>query len=129
MFKKLLILTISIGTLIGCASNSNARVTEVGSMGDISIVDKSVKSQINVNHLLVAQAVFHNDSSKAITGFYRCKFFDSNKMQVGDEQIWQQITIYPNADQGAKCIATDVEATDFKFEFSADGKNVSALGQ
>lgn len=127
MFKKLLIITLSIGTLIGCASNSNARVTQVGSMGDISIVDKSVKSQVNVNHVLVAQAVFHNSDSKAVTGFYRCKFFDSNQMQVGEEQVWQSITIYPNADQGVKCIANDTEATDFKFEFSADGKNVSTF--
>ena len=46
------------------------------------------------------------------------QFYDANKMQVGDPQQWQLVTIYPNEDQPVKCMATAVEATDFKIEFS-----------
>lgn len=127
MKKLLLPIALSISVLAGCATSSgNSRVTNIGSMGDISIVPKSVKSQ-RVNNLLVAQAVFHNSGSSNITGFYRCRFFDANQMQISGDQVWQPVTIYQNSEQPVKCMATDVEATDFKFEFSADGSKVTAL--
>ncbi len=97
-------------------------MTRVGSMGDVSITD--MRSQLR-NKLLVAQVTFHNNDSDAVTGFYRCQFFDTNGMQLGQPQSWQPVTIYPNEDQSIKCQATQIEATNFKAEFSSDGKNVS----
>ena len=123
--KKLMTLTFAILALTGCSSNTlDPHVTEVSKSGDVSIVD--MRSAV-VNNLLVAQTTFHNDGSSAKTGFYRCQFYDANKMTVGTVQIWQPITIYPNEDQGVKCMANDVEATDFKVEFSADGNKVSVF--
>ena len=121
--KKLLFVSLAVLSLTGCSSNTiGDHMTSVGDMGDVSITD--MRSAV-VNHLLVAQTSFHNSADQAATGFYRCQFYDPNQMQVGSVQIWQPVTIYPNEDQVVKCMATQVEATNFKVEFSADGNNVS----
>ncbi len=116
---------ILIALLItACSSNNIAdHTTIIGRMDNISITD--LRSAIGPNQLLVAQATFHNDGNNPQNGYYRCQFFDVNKMQVGDPQPWQLITIYPGEDQTVKCLASQLEATNFKVEFSADGKNVS----
>ena len=126
-FRKISPLLLAIGLMYGCASSNDARVSAIGDLGDISIVPGSIQQRMGTNSLLQAQAVLHNNGSKAITGFYRCKFTTPSGMQVGDDQIWQQVTIYPNSDQGVKCLATDREATKFTLEFSADGKNVNSF--
>ena len=123
--KKWLLAGFGALTLIGCSSNKiSDHTVQVGSMEDISITDMR---SVRVNGLLVAQAKFHNSGSSAQTGFYRCQFSDANKMFVGDAEVWQPITIYQNEDQPIKCMATQLEATDFKVEFSADAKNVSVF--
>lgn len=123
--KKLLLTGFGALTLMSCSSNKiSDHTVQVGSMGDISITDMR---SARVNGLLVAQAKFHNSGSSAQTGFYRCQFSDANKMAVGDAEVWQPITIYQNEDQPIKCMATQLEATDFKVEFSADAKNVSVF--
>ena len=120
--KKFLAVSFTFLALTACSSNTlDSHVTQVGKMGDLSIVD--MRSQI-INNLLVAQTTFHNDGSSTKMGYYRCQFYDTNKMQVGAVQIWQPVTIYPNEDQVVNCRATQLEATDFRIEFSADGKNV-----
>ena len=109
--------------LTACSTNTlDEHTAQVGKMGDMSIID--MRSAL-VSNLLVAQATLDNSGNKPVTGYYRCTFFDANKMQVGTAQIWQAVTIYPNDTQVVKCLATQLEATDFKVEFSADGKNVS----
>lgn len=121
--KKFIALGFTFFLLTACSSNTlDPHVTEVGRMGDLAIVD--MRSQI-VNNLLVAQTTFHNEGSSTKMGYYRCQFYDTNKMQVGSVQIWQPVTIYPNEDQVVVCRATQLEATDFRVEFSADGKNVT----
>jgi uncharacterized protein YcfL len=121
--KKLVTIAFALLALTGCSSNTlDPHLTEVARSGDMSIVD--MRSAV-VNNLLVAQTTFHNDSKNTKTGFYRCQFYDPNKMMVGAVQIWQPVTIYPNEDQVVKCMATQVEATDFKVEFSEDGNKVS----
>lgn len=122
---KKLILILSVSILCGCASNStNSKVDNIGDMGNITIVPKSVRSQ-RVNDFLVAQATFHNGGSSNINGFYRCKFFDANMMKVGKDQTWIPISIYKNGNQDVSCRAMNKEATDFKFEFSINGNNVN----
>jgi uncharacterized protein YcfL len=121
--KKIFLSCLILLLLTSCAENPVDRhVTTVGNMRGLTIVD--LRSAL-VNNLLVAQGTFHNTGSKVQTGFYRCQFYDANQMQVGDPQIWQPMTIYANEDQAVKCKATQIEATRFKIEFSADGKNVS----
>ena len=120
--KKQIMLVMAIVSLMGCTNSIDQHSVQVGKMGDMSITD--MRSAV-VNNLLVAQTTFHNSGNQSKTGFYRCQFYDANKMQVGDVQLWQPITIYPNEDQVVKCMATQVEATEFKVEFSADGSNVS----
>ncbi|MDD3265811.1 MAG: YcfL family protein [Burkholderiales bacterium] len=124
--KRIIIVLASVGLLASCATGTNDRVVNVSSNPNVFVVSGSVKSQ-RVNGLLKSQAVLHNSNRSAINGFYRCKFSDANGMQVGDDQIWQSVTLYPNADQTIGCRASDIEATDFKVEFSADGKTVTAL--
>lgn len=123
--KKLIITSLSLGMLFGCASSGNSKLTSIGSMGNIEIVQGSMRSIRNANGLITAQAVLHNNGSSTVSAFYRCKFFDTNQMQVGDDQVWMPVSIYQNSDQGIKCMANTAEATDFKFEFSADAKNVN----
>lgn len=109
--------------LSGCASNRiKDHIVEVGDMGSVKITQMT---SMRVNELLVAQGYFHNGGDKAAQGYYRCQFYDANKMQVGDPQPWQLVTIYPNEDQPLKCLATELEATDFKIEFSNDASNVT----
>lgn len=112
------------GTILaGCSTNRiKDHVVEVGDMGNVSITNMT---SMRVNGLLVAQGYFHNSGSKAAQGYYRCQFYDANKMQVGDPEQWQLVTIYPNEDQPVKCMATQLEATDFKIEFSNDASNVT----
>ena len=91
-------------------------------MGDVQIKDlRSMK----VNDLLFAEGKFLNTGSKPAQGYYRCKFLNANKFQVGDDQTWQLVTIYPNQTQAFKCQATKIEATDFKIEFSNNANNVT----
>lgn len=125
--QKLILAGLSLGVLFGCASDGSSHVTSVGSMGNIEIVKGSVRSIRNTNNLMTAQAILHNGGSSNITGFYRCKFFDANQMQFGKDQVWVPVSIYQNADQAITCMANNPEITDFKFEFSADGKNISSF--
>jgi uncharacterized protein YcfL len=123
---KKLFLLIGCLSVVACSTNGiNEHSTMVGDSGNISI--KSIPSIIAPNGLLVAQANFYNSGSKAVTGFYRCKFMDAQGMNVGDDDIWQPVTIYPNATQAVKCLATQKEATNFVVEFSADKSNVSTF--
>lgn len=118
-----LIITTPLIFLAGCSTNTlDPHLNQVGDMGSISITD--MRSQLK-NRLLVAQIMLHNNSGSAITGFYRCQFLDTNKMMLGSPQQWQSVTIYPNEDQAVKCMATQLEATNFKVQFSTDGQNVS----
>jgi uncharacterized protein YcfL len=130
MKKKVLINSILVGLttflLVACSNNTlDPRLTEVSKSGDLSIID--MRSSIGPNNLLVTQTTFHNEGSRAVTGFYRCQFYDPNKMMVGSVQVWQPVTIYPNEDQVVRCNANDIQATDFKVEFSADGSKVSVF--
>ena len=77
-----------------------------------------------LRHASDAQDLGHGWSRAVCT---RCQFSDANKMAVGDAEVWQPITIYNNEDQPIKCMATQLEATDFKVEFSADAKNVNVF--
>jgi uncharacterized protein YcfL len=123
--KKYLSAIFLVLTLSSCSTN---KISEhsilMGDTSDITIND--MRSSIS-NGLLLAQANFYNAKSSAVTGYYRCIFFDANKMTIGDPQIWQAVTIYPNETQSIKCAATDVEATSFKVEFSGDAKTVSVF--
>lgn len=120
--KKLLISGLML-SLVACSTNKiSDHTVQVGDMGDVKITKMT---SMRVNDLLVAQGYFHNTGSKAAQGYYRCQFFDANKMQVGDAQQWQLVTIYPNEDQPVKCMATELEATDFKIEFSNNASNVT----
>lgn len=117
---------VAVLNLTGCSDTLDQHYTQVGDSDNITIID--LRSQLK-NKLLVAQATFHNSDSDAVTGYYRCQFSDANGMRVGNSQTWQPITIYPNEDQVIKCLATDVEATNFKAEFSEDGQNISVQKQ
>jgi uncharacterized protein YcfL len=121
--KNIIIATLCAILLSSCSTDTiDQHYTQVGSANGISITD--MRSQVQ-NKLLVAQVTFHNSKSKPVTGYYRCQFQDSNGMFVGSTQVWQPVTIYPNEDQVIKCMATQVEATNFKAEFSPDGQNVA----
>ena len=123
--KKLIINLALIGGLLGgCASNKIKDQVEVigDSLGTIKIQDLR---SMQVNGLLVAQGTFHNDGSKAVNGYYRCKFLDATNFQVGDDQAWDLLTVYPNQDKAFKCQATDTNATNFKIEFSNNAENVT----
>ena len=123
--KKLTIATLLATILIsGCSTNKiKDHTVEVGDMGDVSITNMT---SMRVNNLLVSQGYFHNSGKKPAQGYYRCQFYDANKMLVGDPQQWQLITIYQKEDQVVKCMATQLEATDFKIEFSNNASNVTA---
>lgn len=122
--KKLICSLMGAGVLLSACSTNRIKdhVVEVGDMGDVKVTKMT---SVRVNGLLIAQGYFHNTGSKAAQGYYRCQFYDANKMQVGDAEQWQLVTIYPNEDQPVKCQATQLEATDFKIEFSNDASNVT----
>jgi hypothetical protein len=113
-----------IAMLTACSTPQIKNQVEIigDDMGDVKITDlRSMK----VNDLLFAEGKFTNNGSKAAQGYYRCKFLDANKFQVGEDQTWQLVTIYPNQTQGFKCKANNLEATDFKIEFSNNANNVT----
>jgi hypothetical protein len=122
--KKFILPALLIGLLSACASNKISDHTEIigDSMGDVKIKDMR---SMRVNDLLVAQGTFFDTGSKPVQGYYRCKFLDTNNFQVGEDQTWQLITIYPNQTQNFKCQSTHLEATNFKIEFSNNAENVT----
>jgi uncharacterized protein YcfL len=122
--KKSWLTAVSVLVLLAACSTNRIKdhVVEVGDMGNVKITHMT---SMRVNNLLVAQGYLHNTGSKAVQGYYRCQFYDANKMQVGDPQTWQLLTIYPNEEQPIKCMATEVEAVDFKLEFSNNASNVT----
>jgi len=124
MKKFILLLAIACGIISGCTTNKIKDQVEVigGSLGNVKI--KDLRS-MQVNGLLVAQGTFFNDGSSSINGYYRCKFLDATKFQVGEDQAWDLVTIYPNQGKSFKCQATDANATDFKIEFSNNAENVT----
>ena len=122
--KQYIFAGILIATLAACSTPQIKNQVEIigGDMGGVEIKDlRSMK----VNDLLFAQGTFHNEGGKPVQGYYRCKFLDANNFQVGDDQTWQLVTIYPNQNQAFKCQATSKEATDFKVEFSNNASNVT----
>lgn len=124
MKKSLLLVGIMFSLLNACSTNKIKNQVEVigNSLGDIKI--KDLRS-MQINGLLMAQGTFHNDGSKPINGYYRCKFLDATNFQVGENQVWQLLTIYPNQDESFRCQATDTNAVDFKIEFSNNAENVT----
>jgi uncharacterized protein YcfL len=124
MKKSLLLVGIMLSLLNACSTNKIKNQVEVigNSLGDIKI--KDLRS-MQINGLLMAQGTFHNDGSKPINGYYRCKFLDATNFQVGENQVWQLLTIYPNQDESFRCQATDTNAVDFKIEFSNNAENVT----
>ena len=124
MKKLIFILALSSGILTGCSTNKIKDQVEVigGSLGDVKV--KDLRS-MQVNGLLVAQGTFFNKGSDPVNGYYRCKFLDATNFQVGEDQAWDLVTIYPNQGKSFKCQATDANATDFKIEFSNNAQNVT----
>ena len=122
--KKHIIAVALVAALAACSTPQIKDQVEIigDDMGDVQIIDlRSMK----VNDLLFAEGKFLNTGSKPAQGYYRCKFLDANKFQVGDDQTWQLVTIYPNQNQAFKCQSIKTEATDFKIEFSNNAKNVT----
>ena len=121
---SILLLGLMVGWISGCSTNKIKDQVEVigGNLGDIQI--KDLRS-MQVNGLLMAQGTFHDKGDKPINGYYRCKFLDATNFQVGEDQVWQLITVYSNQDASFKCQATDTNATNFKIEFSNNAENVT----
>lgn len=122
--KKIIIYSLLLG-VISCATNRIKDHLEVignGDLGDIEV--KDLRSQ-QINGKLIAQGVFKNNSSKPTNAYYRCKFLDVTGFQVGEDQVWQLVTIYANGSSSFKCQATDYNATSFKIEFSSSENNVT----
>lgn len=124
MKKFLLSLIVTVSLINGCASNKIKDQVEIigDSLGSIQI--KDLRS-MQINGLLVAQGTFYNKGSKPVNGYYRCKFLDSTNFQIGEDQAWELLTIYPNQNKRFKCQATDTNAVDFKIEFSNNAENVT----
>lgn len=124
--KKYSLLSILfLGFLTACGStNKIADHVEIvgGSLGDVEI--KDLRS-MRINDLLVAQGTFYDTGDKPVQGYYRCKFLDVDNFQVGEDQTWELVTIYPNQSQSFKCKSTHLNATNFKIEFSNNAKNVT----
>ncbi len=127
ILKSISFIAMSIiisSNIISCASNKIKDQVEIvgNSLGGVEI--KDLRS-MQINNLLVAQGTFHNNNKKVINAYYRCKFFDATNFQVGDDQVWQLLTIYSNQDQAFKCQAIDSNAVNFKIEFSNNAENVT----
>lgn len=122
--RKFLAPILLLGIIAGCASEKIKDHVEIigDSMGDVEI--KDLRS-MRINDLLMAQGTFFNSGKKPAQGYYRCKFLDTQNFQVGEDQTWQLLTIYPNGSQAFKCQSTHLEATNFKIEFSNNAKNVT----
>jgi hypothetical protein len=122
--KKFVAPFLLLGILAGCATEKIKDHVEIigDSMGDVEI--KDLRS-MRINDLLMAQGSFFNTGKKPVQGYYRCKFLDTQDFQVGEDQTWQLLTIYPNQTQKFKCQSTHLEATNFKIEFSNNAKNVT----
>jgi uncharacterized protein YcfL len=123
--KKLFIYSMILGLLSSCATNKIKDHLEVvgdGDLGDIAI--KDMRSQ-QINGKLMAQGTFKNNSSKPTNAYYRCKFLDATGFQVGEDQVWQLVTLYGNGSSAFKCQATDYNAVNFKIEFSSSENNVT----
>ncbi|MFN8770540.1 MAG: DUF1425 domain-containing protein [Neisseriaceae bacterium] len=124
MKKTLLSLVIIASLISSCSTNKIKNQVEIigDNLGTIKI--KDLRS-MQINGLLVAQGTFHNDGSKPVNGYYRCKFLDSTNFQIGEDQAWDLLTIYPNQNKMFKCQATDTNAVNFKIEFSNNAENVT----
>lgn len=123
--KKVIIYSLVLEIICACATNRIKDHLEVigdGNLGDIAV--KDLRSQ-QINGKLVAQGVFKNNSSKSTNAYYRCKFLDATGFQVGEDQVWQLVTLYANGSSSFKCQATDYNATNFKIEFSSSENNVT----
>lgn len=125
--KKILIAALGLGTLFiaGCSTNQ-VKNQVIGNMGDVKVVRMT---SMRVNDLLVAQGYFHNVGTKPAQGYYRCLFFDVNKLPIGEVAAWKFVTVNVTddayGDTAVKCSASDVEAVDFKIEFSNTASTVT----
>lgn len=111
-------------TLISCSSNKiKDHLVVVGdSLGDVEVRDLR---SMRINDLLMAQGTFFNTGNKPAQGYYRCLFLDTQNFQIGSNQTWNLLTIYPNQGQSFKCQSTNFEATNFKIEFANNAENVT----
>lgn len=107
--------------LLGCATNANtidAHLVKVGDVGSLEV--KDLRSA-RVNDFLNVQATVENDSGSIKQMYYRCKFYDGNKFQVGNDSQWQPVQVYGKSTQNIGCVATEPTAIDFKLEVSSTG--------
>lgn len=113
--------------LVACAANPNtiaAHVVKVGKVDDLVINDlRSAK----VNNCLTIQATLANASSSIQQLYYRCKFVDGNKFQVGEGGQWVPVRVYGKSSVDISCVATEPTAIDFKLELSTTGTGQSVF--
>jgi hypothetical protein len=119
--KKITIVAAFFAILSGCATNPNsidAHLVKVGDIGDLDV--KDLRSA-RVNNFLNVQATVENDSGSIKQLYYRCKFYDGNKFQVGTDSQWQPVRVYGKSTQDISCVATEATAIDFKLEVNSTG--------
>ncbi len=124
--KKIIITIATILLLYGCATNQFKNQFEVIGDNANNIEIKNLRSS-RYNDLLIAQGMLYNDSNNTINGYYRCKFFDKDNFPINDDAPWELITIYSNQNKNFKCQATDINAVNFKVEFSDRVNNVKPV--
>jgi len=107
--------------LSGCATNPNSIDAHLVKVGDIDNLEVKDLRSSRINNFLNVQATVQNDSGSIKQMYYRCKFYDGNKFQVGTDSQWQPVRVYGKATQDISCVATEPTAIDFKLEVNSTG--------
>jgi uncharacterized protein YcfL len=120
---KWLLIPLALLTLASCAANQELRESNLGKHAQFVLmppqmdyikVERTAASK--VNKLLSVQVTLQNITNQDNGISYRFKWFDANKLQVGDEESWKIQPIRASQFQTIKGQAMKEEISSFLLE-------------
>lgn len=126
---KCLWLAVGVSAVISAATTVPAYSQGVGSAKDKLVVRKdwyNIKvpeiRAVRTNDVLSVQADFFNDGVVNKYVYYRFRWLDSAGNQVGDGEVWKQVTVLGDAQETVKGVAPSSKVEDFKIEMNIQAK-------
>lgn len=94
-----------------------AKVTLRGEANSVRI--QEIRA-VRRNDILIVQSDLLNLGNTDRTVFYRYRWLDNSGSQVGDGEVWKQMTLMGQAPQTVKGIAPSSIAVDFRLEMNVE---------
>lgn len=123
MKKTLLIVACALGLHAHAQHDPStplAVAAKVALRGEANSVRIQEIRAVRRNDILIVQSDLFNLGNTDRTVFYRYRWLDNSGSQVGDGEVWKQMTLMGQAQQTVKGIAPSSVAVDFRLEMNVE---------